>query len=1071
MRILRSLVAVIMGLVLISMPLKMDVEATNISVKRLTAWNMEKKSATATAGLRNLVVEGVGGQITALRIEPATLQVKKLVNIYSPGSLKGPSWAPGTVEVLSEPRLPRYGDWVYMIARSDGIRYIMSIHVTGGGAKYYRIPDTQIGDVKIRWSPVWFQLSLTGDRFMSVVSGKTISGDKNAYCTGLVTLSTKGEGFKILVTPKWDGEKFYHGDNDVGDLVAPIGMSRRSGELFFKAEVGNSGDHGIYTCKHDGSNLRLIKKTIGTYTNTISGSKACSLDYATDNGEYIILNDHNINHEHAVTIDTESGQIVAYLSHNCKGLSDDGMYSFFQDESGFGFEFTVGGNSFTIIKADDADYPATFDLNNDGGSCTPRDNVSVNPFGYLALSETDITSTGQVYFIGLTQLPVPKKSQLKVVPSVCDFGIIEDDQTVKLDIQNTSGTLLTGEARIESRQGFNPFQLSGKESVEFTNITDLVVYGNTESLGEGFTYERTIILNSNAGSLEVPMILTINNPDQLLARVGLDRTTAWISTEKVKLQVSPFLQNAITMVPLRFIIDMLPCDFVWDAENMKATIDYQDYHFEIGIGEDYCIIGNDPVEVSTPAVIKNGQTFIALRLVTEAFDAQIKWFGESRSILMSFPQPVWGRESLTVEGIPAGASVTVNYDNKGIAPLTLKHMKRGRYMVEVSKEGYKPYSTVIELPMKDKEKGHLLYFLERVVPTHTLLTVNSNPEGAYVYIGDTPYAKTPCEIEVEPGYQTLRVAHAEHPAHVEQIVCLAGEEMVFDIDFSDDEERLSTLMKPTSYTGEIDCNYDSELKFNVKLINQMQVPQAFTIECPDGLPIGFESVTVETALGQSIIHDTPCIAPGESLAYAVSVKTNSWISPGDELSADIVVMSKDFNSWQFRFPLKVNVTGREIGETKLEISAPKDVDVGETFDVLLRAEDVFDLNALTAKFIYNPNKIELMGVYQGDMFEGITKKIFSWRQVGKGEINIAGPVLLGDIPGVEGSGTLLVLKFKAKKDGEAVLDFSSVNLFNSDGEEMEHNIVNARVVVMWDTTPEPNPTPQPDPEPEPDPEP
>ena len=147
MRILRLLVALMVALVFV-VPLSIDTKATVMSVKRLTAWNMEKKSATATAGLTNLVVEGVGGQITALRIEPSTLQVKKLVNIYSPGSLSGPSWAPGAVEVISEPRLPRYGDWVYVIARSGGIRYIMSIHVTGGGVKFYRIPDTQIGDVK-----------------------------------------------------------------------------------------------------------------------------------------------------------------------------------------------------------------------------------------------------------------------------------------------------------------------------------------------------------------------------------------------------------------------------------------------------------------------------------------------------------------------------------------------------------------------------------------------------------------------------------------------------------------------------------------------------------------------------------------------------------------------------------------------------------------------------------------------------------------------------------------------------------------------------------------------------------
>ncbi|MCK5744285.1 MAG: hypothetical protein KAH30_06055, partial [Caldisericia bacterium] len=123
--------------------------ATEVSVKRLTAWNMEKKSATATVGLRNLVVEGSDGQLAALRIDPKSLQVQKLTYIYSHGLIKGPSSAPGVVRVTSEPKLPSYGDWVYMNASSAGKHYLLSIHVSGGGARYLQIPDTKIDGVSV----------------------------------------------------------------------------------------------------------------------------------------------------------------------------------------------------------------------------------------------------------------------------------------------------------------------------------------------------------------------------------------------------------------------------------------------------------------------------------------------------------------------------------------------------------------------------------------------------------------------------------------------------------------------------------------------------------------------------------------------------------------------------------------------------------------------------------------------------------------------------------------------------------------------------------------------------------
>ncbi|MEZ4813467.1 MAG: hypothetical protein R2883_08385 [Caldisericia bacterium] len=45
--------------------------------------------------------------------------------------------------------------------------------------------------------------------------------------------------------------------------------------------------------------------------------------------------------------------------------------------------------------------------------------------------------------------------------------------------------------------------------------------------------------------------MTLDNPNQLLARLGLDRKTAWIGTEKTELQVPPYSDDGTTMVPLK----------------------------------------------------------------------------------------------------------------------------------------------------------------------------------------------------------------------------------------------------------------------------------------------------------------------------------------------------------------------------------------------------------------------------------------------------------------------------------------------------------------------------------------
>ncbi len=1048
MRVLKNVVIFLLIFSLL-FPMTGNVSAVSTSVKRLTAWNMEKKSATVTAGLRNLVVEGDAGQLVALRLDPQTLQVKKLTNIYSPGVLKGPSNAPGVVKVTSEPRLPSYGDWVFMTATSGGKHYLLSIHVSGGGARFFVIPDTTVDGVSVRWSLLWFQLSLTGDRFFGVVRGDVITPELSGSCIGLVTMSTEGNGFQLLARPKWDGEKFYYGENDIGKLISPVGMSSRTGKIFFKAERGTSGKHGIYSCEFNGSGMKLFAKPELNYNSTVSTSNAYSVDYVTDDGKYLVLNDHGIDHTGALTLDANTSEIVAYLDHKSISVSPDGLYSFYKDEKGFGIEFTIGGESFELMRSDDANFPATSDLNNKNSFSPPRGAVSVLPFGYLALSETDITSTGQVYFIGIDNPPAPKKSKLVLDPPVCDFGIVDENTVVKLDIKNSAGTRLSGNAEIIGRQGVNPFSLSGDTKNEFTNLTDLLVSANIKNLSKGFTYERMLQLkSSNAGNLDVPIIMTLNNPNQLLARLGLDRKSAWIGIEKTELKVSPYSEDGTTMVPLRFIIDLLPCDFTWNSESMTAIIDYQDYHFEIGIGKEYCTIGNQTREVTKPAVIKNGQTFIPLRLVAEAFGAHIDWFSESRSILLIFDTPVWGREKIIFEGIPSGAEIKLNYQNMGISPLTLEHMQSGRYMIEVEKEGYKPYSTILDLPTPDGETARVLYFLERIIPTTTTMKVTSDPEEAYVYVDGLAIDKTPCEFDTSPGLHTMKVVLNGYPSFTKEIVCLAGQDMEVHAELSEQKEKLSELVHPTSFSGEININETTEILFDIEIENKLGVAQSFQIECPDGVPVGFDGVYVKTARDEKTSLLTPKIMPGEKLTYMVSVKTDGWVTPGDELKSEIVIYAEDFNTWQFRLPINVVATGVELGNTEILMDAPTDVFTGDRFDVILNISDVFDLSAVETELIYQSKELEVTQIKKGTIFADAKNTIFSWHKSSQNEVKIIGPVLIGNNSVIKNNGSLLKLTFKAISHGDTVIDFSKIRLLDSKGAEIKHNVLNSHVITV-----------------------
>ncbi|HOO96565.1 MAG TPA: stalk domain-containing protein [Caldisericia bacterium] len=1051
----KKIFAILVVIVLLSLvPSTALVMGVSAKVKRLTAWGMEKVAATATADLRNLVVQGSSSELVALQVNPSTLQVTKFTTIYKPGSLKGPSSAAGTITLKSEPRLPEYGDWVSVVASSGGKDYLLSIHVTGGGTKVAIIPDTTFDGVNVKWDLLWFDLTYTGDMFLGVAKGSVITPGKSGTCHALLTLGTDGKGLHFIHKPKWTGEKFEYSPSGAGDLIAPIGITKRTKRVFFKANVGDTDKHGIYSCNFDGSVYKLISSYDSKFTKTVSGNTSYSLDYVTDDGKYIVLNDTVYETNGATVLDGSTGTEIAQLSHKSTGVSVDGLYSFFSNDDGFGFEFTIGGEPFILIENDDADFPATTDLNNRKTNATPVGTVTISPFGFLGLSNTNITSTGQVYFVTVTSPPKPQKSLLIANPLIVDFGIIDENIYQTIDIENQSGARISGTAKIKEREGPNPFCFAVDiDETKFTNLTDVEVGTKVEGLVKSLTYEGTIELKSTGGSLDIPVIFTLNNPKRLLARLGLGRKEAWIGTKEMTLPNEPFSENGSSMVPLRFIIDLLPCDFEWDAESYTAKIVYQDTSFEIAIGEPECVINGVSKSITTPAVIRNGQTFIPLRLISEAFGAKIDWFGASRSILLDFPEPVWGREILVIEGIPEKAKVYMNFEEIGEAPLEVRHLKPGKYFIKVEMDEHETFETVVQIPQQEGKTSRVLYFLQRIIPTITVLNVDSEPKGAQVYVDGAPLSSTPAQLNIEPGKHRIRVLSYGYPDFVKDYVCLAGESVDVFANLEENKTKLSELVTPSSIRGEINLNNATKITEVITIKNVLEVEQSFDVVCPVSLPIGFSHIKILTPKGGETSITTPVIAPGESIDYTIEVAVDKWIEPGDSLSEIIQITSIDYPSWTSDVEIDVEATGITCDQLALSLAGKRQIEFDENLTVDFNIANACDVKSCVFKFTYQPSKLQLLDVKVGSFFDGNTKRIFSWHE-DEGTISVFGPVILGQSKGVFGDGNLLQLVFKPKKDGDAIIDCAKSRVSNSLGEDLQHNTVSSIIVEIL---PEPEP--------------
>ncbi|MGN0149453.1 MAG: serpin family protein [Clostridia bacterium] len=121
--------------------------------------------------------------------------------------------------------------------------------------------------------------------------------------------------------------------------------------------------------------------------------------------------------------------------------------------------------------------------------------------------------------------------------------------------------------------------------------------------------------------------------------------------KQLEFDVQPIIENDRTLVPMRAIFEALGAEVSWDEEKqliiaVKKTSENTQTNIEITIGEsvmkkstmkstDISDTEDTVVALDVPARIVNDRTLIPLRAVSEAFDCDVQWDGEARTVTVT----------------------------------------------------------------------------------------------------------------------------------------------------------------------------------------------------------------------------------------------------------------------------------------------------------------------------------------------------------------------------------------------------------------------------------------------------
>lgn len=103
----------------------------------------------------------------------------------------------------------------------------------------------------------------------------------------------------------------------------------------------------------------------------------------------------------------------------------------------------------------------------------------------------------------------------------------------------------------------------------------------------------------------------------------------------ILLEAAPYAPNGTTLVPIRAVLEAFSANLDWDNEKQQVNIYKDDIKIVLTIGSKSALVGGKNVELAEPAKILNGRTLIPLRFVSESLGLSVKWYQESKKIIIS----------------------------------------------------------------------------------------------------------------------------------------------------------------------------------------------------------------------------------------------------------------------------------------------------------------------------------------------------------------------------------------------------------------------------------------------------
>ena len=153
----------------------------------------------------------------------------------------------------------------------------------------------------------------------------------------------------------------------------------------------------------------------------------------------------------------------------------------------------------------------------------------------------------------------------------------------------------------------------------------LVLQPATE-IEEGHEYPYTLVLHT-ADTFKTRIVMQIDNPEMSVNGVPMDIDPGYATAPVL-------LPTASTVVPIRSLIEVLGGSIAWDPSTQQVRIEYKGHTLILTIDDNQALCDGKVYPLATSPRIIEGRTMLPLRFVSQMLGCTVDWYQESLEIVI-----------------------------------------------------------------------------------------------------------------------------------------------------------------------------------------------------------------------------------------------------------------------------------------------------------------------------------------------------------------------------------------------------------------------------------------------------